>query len=255
MGGGGGGGGGGGAPDFAIFIHKHAGCLCTKVAKFDTVFGGVLYIVTRRTSFSAGWCMTSVFFNLNSKISIICTRKPPHPLIPNFTSTLWAFASTSFSPNILDVNGYGHKSKVLLLIHGFPTSSYDWNKVYTNAAMFLSPDQTRIDCWCMRFKVCEFTPTRYNISHVFARYYGFNKWLQSPVELHSQPNVSTLQLCLHRGLSEVTTWLLMYPWDDVICQTRWIYSCGNKHRHPYSEHHYSYLYATVLGNVFGHGDC
>ncbi|CAB3987972.1 mesoderm-specific transcript homolog -like [Paramuricea clavata] len=29
-----------------------------------------------------------------------------------------------------DVNGYGHKSKVLLLIHGFPTSSYDWNKVW-----------------------------------------------------------------------------------------------------------------------------
>ncbi|XP_028398465.1 mesoderm-specific transcript homolog protein-like [Dendronephthya gigantea] len=29
-----------------------------------------------------------------------------------------------------DVNGYGHKDKVLLLIHGFPTSSYDWNKVW-----------------------------------------------------------------------------------------------------------------------------
>ena len=215
--------------------------------------------MTRRISFSAGWCITSVFFNLNSKIYIICTRKPPHPLIPNFTPTLWAFASTSFSPNILDVNGYGHKSKVLLLIHGFPTSSYDWNKVYTNAAMFLSPDQTRIDCWCMRFKVCEFTPTRYHrhhISHVFTRYSGFNKLMQSPVTLHSRPNVSTLQssVFIRGDLKSHCGFLYTHGiWRHL--PTRWIYSCGNKHRHPYSEHHYSYLYATVLGNVFGHGDC
>ncbi|XP_046839527.1 mesoderm-specific transcript homolog protein-like [Xenia sp. Carnegie-2017] len=29
-----------------------------------------------------------------------------------------------------DVSGYGHKNKILLLIHGFPTSSFDWNKVW-----------------------------------------------------------------------------------------------------------------------------
>jgi hypothetical protein len=39
--------------------------------------------------------------------------------------------------------------------------------------------------------------------------------------------------------------------------TRCMYSSGKycRYRHPYSKHDYSYVYATLLGNVFGHSDC
>ena len=45
----------------------------------------------------------------------------------------------------------------------------------------------------------------------------------------------------------------VYPWDDIICQQDEY--VVNKHHHPYSKHDYSYLYATLLGNVFDHSDC
>jgi hypothetical protein len=48
------------------------------------------------------------------------------------------------------------------------------------------------------FKVCEFTATRYNICHVFARSFGYNIWMQSPVELPSRPNVFVRSACVLR---------------------------------------------------------
>jgi hypothetical protein len=48
-------------------------------------------------------------------------------------------------------------------------------------------------------------------SYIFARYSGFNKWIQSPVELYSRPNVSTLQSSVFiRGdlKTQLTMWVL-----------------------------------------------
>jgi hypothetical protein len=49
-----------------------------------------------------------------------------------------------------------------------------------------------------------------NISHVFARYSGFNKWMQSTVELHSRPNVSILQCYVFIRLYRYSSLLVFF---------------------------------------------
>jgi hypothetical protein len=46
-------------------------------------------------------------------------------------------------------------------------------------------------------------PTALHINHVFACYSGFNKWMQSPVKLHWQPNISTLHSTV-----EYSSWVI-----------------------------------------------
>ena len=58
-----------------------------------------------------------------------------------------------------------------------------------------------------------------------------------------------------RGDLKLRSWLLKYPRDDVTCQEDAYIPLANRHRHPYSKHDDSYLYATLLGKVFDHSDC
>jgi hypothetical protein len=58
-----------------------------------------------------------------------------------------------------------------------------------------------------------------------------------------------------RGGLKLQSCFLKYPRDDVTCQWDACIPLANRHRHPYSKHDYSYLYATLLGKVFNHSDC
>jgi hypothetical protein len=54
---------------------------------------------------------------------------------------------------------------------------------------------------------------------------------------------------------KLQSWFLKYPRNDVTCQWDACIPLANRHRHPYSKHNCSYLYATLLGKVFDHSDC
>ncbi len=86
--------------------------------------------------------------------------------------------------------------------------------------------------------------------------------MQSAVELHSRPNVSTLQSSVViRGDLKSQARLLIYSRGDVICQQGGDTLVVNNFRHLCSEHDDSYFnisysiflilkYATLPGNVF-----
>ena len=77
-----------------------------------------------------------------------------------------------------------------------------------------------LEVYLLDFGRCKYKPLRQSWkwaaeknlqSYIFARYSGFNKWIQSPVDLHSRPNVSTLQSSVFiRGdlKFQLTMWLL-----------------------------------------------
>jgi hypothetical protein len=69
--------------------------------------------------------------------------------------------------------------------------------------------------------------------------------MQNPIELHSRPNVSTLQsiYCLHQEWSEVATWLLTNQWDDVIYEQGGYILVANA---PL------FLFKAVITHIFGH---
>jgi hypothetical protein len=92
-----------------------------------------------------------------------------------------------------------------------------------------------------KLKVCSFSATRY-INHVSLATLALINDYKAQSYCNQDPTFRHSSLVSSSGL-------LKYPRDDVTCQWDACIPLANRHRHPYSKHDYSHLYATLLGKA------